>query len=330
MNNLAIAYQAAGQLTKSVGLLEQTLEKMKAALGPDHPETLSSMNNLAATYYFGGQLDKARPLLEHTLEKLRAKLGPDHPTTLSCMNNLALAYRSARQFDRSVVLSEETLKLRQTKQGPDHPETLQAMANLAMIYRDLRRVTEAVALFEETLVRARQQLPAQVAWVPGELAATYDQAGKFAKAEPIYRAFLKQAKNELGADDLGTSGYMAQLGLNLLRQNKHVEAEPLLRECLKIQERKEPDAWTTFSTKSMLGGSLLGQKKYAEAEPLLLEGYKGCKERQAKVPPPGQVRLIEALERLVQLYQATDQKDQAATWRKELEAARQPQSNPQP
>jgi len=30
--------------------LEQTLEKMKAKLGPDHPATLQSMNNLAEAY----------------------------------------------------------------------------------------------------------------------------------------------------------------------------------------------------------------------------------------------------------------------------------------
>ena len=48
----------------------------------------------------------------------------------------------------------------------------------------------------------------------------------------------------------------------------------------------------------MLGGALLGQKKYAEAEPLLLAGYEGMKQREAKIPPEGKVRLTEALERL--------------------------------
>jgi TolA-binding protein len=83
---------------------------------------------------------------------------------------------------------------------------------------------------------------------------------------------------------------------------------------------KEPDGWTTFSIRSLLGESLLGQKKYADAEPLLLAGYNEMKKREDKIPPKGRVRLTEALERLVLLYDATDKKDEAAKWRKELEA----------
>ena len=98
------------------------------------------------------------------------------------------------------------------------------------------------------------------------------------------------------------------------------EAESLLRECLAIREKTEPDAWTTFNTKSMLGGALLGQKKYAEAEPLLLAGYEGMKQREAKIPPEGKVRMDEALERLIQLAKATGKKQEEAKWRTELEA----------
>ena len=68
--------------------------------------------------------------------------------------------------------------------------------------------------------------------------------------------------------------------------------------------------------------SLLGQKKYAEAEPLLLAGYEGMKQRDDKIPVAGKVRLTEALERLVRLFEMIDKKDEAATWRKKLEEAR--------
>jgi hypothetical protein len=71
----------------------------------------------------------------------------------------------------------------------------------------------------------------------------------------------------------------------------------------------------------MLGEALLGQKKYADAEPLLKDGYEGLMKRRDKIPEfVRKVRLVEALQRLVQLYEATDNKDEAAKWRKELEA----------
>ena len=66
----------------------------------------------------------------------------------------------------------------------------------------------------------------------------------------------------------------------------------------------------------MLGGSLLGQKKYAEAEPLLLAGYEGMKQREEMIPPSGKIRLTEAIERLVQLYERRARKDKADEWRR--------------
>jgi hypothetical protein len=98
----------------------------------------------------------------------------------------------------------------------------------------------------------------------------------------------------------------------------------VLRECLALREMKAPDEWTTFNTKSMLGGALLGQKKYADAEPLLLAGHEGMKAQEAKIPPQGQVRIPEAIERLVQLYEATGKTEEAARWQNELEKRKPP------
>ena len=44
------------------------------------------------------------------------------------------------------------------------------------------------------------------------------------------------------------------------------------------------------------------------------------KQREKTIPEQGKIRLPEAVERLVQLYEATGKKDEAAKWRKELEA----------
>ena len=70
---------------------------MKAKLGPDHPDTLTSMNNLATGYQAAGKLDLALPLFEQTLKLRKAKLGPDHPDTLTSMNNLARWLPGRRQ-----------------------------------------------------------------------------------------------------------------------------------------------------------------------------------------------------------------------------------------
>ena len=63
----------------------------------------------------------------------------------------------------------------------------------------------------------------------------------------------------------------------------------------------------------------MGQKKYAGAEPLLLQGCKGMLQREMKIAAYDKKRLTEALERLVRLYEATNQPDKAGSWRRQLE-----------
>jgi WD40 repeat protein/serine/threonine protein kinase len=139
-------------------------------------------------------------------------------------------------------------------------------------------------------------------------------------------AFLQEqlpgARKALPKDSPELAYLLAQIGMAHLEQEQWAQAEPFNRECLGIRKKAQPDSWVTFNAQSMLGAALLGQKKYAEAEPLLLEGYAGMKEREDTIPPVGKDRLSEAVERLVQLYDAMGKKDEAAKWGREVEAPR--------
>ena len=62
---------------------------------------------------------------------------------------------------------------------------------------------------------------------------------------------LPQARRTLPQNSPQLTGSLAQTGVVLLIQKRWTEAEPLLRECLAIREKTQPDIWTTFNTKSM-------------------------------------------------------------------------------
>jgi tetratricopeptide (TPR) repeat protein/tRNA A-37 threonylcarbamoyl transferase component Bud32 len=320
MNNLAVVYKDAGQLDKALPLFEETLKLSRAKLGRDHPDTLTSMSSLAAGYYAAGRLDKALPLYEETLKLRRAKSGPDHPDTLTSMSGLAMAYRAAGQLGKALVLFEETLKLRRAKLGPDHPDTLTSMNNLAVVYKDAGQLDKALPLFEETLMLRRAKVgpdhPDTLASM-NKLAGVFLDAKQPSKALPLFHEFLAGWKKRL-REDLRFAGYQASVGADLIKASEFAAAEPILRECLTIREKHEPDAWTTFNARSLVGSSLFGQKKYTEAEPLLLAGYEGMKQRQDRIPKASQGLLTDALNRLVQLYDATGPKEKADALRAKL------------
>jgi hypothetical protein len=154
----------------------------------------------------------------------------------------------------------------------------------------------------------------------------YVKAGRAKDAARLIGEVLADARKRLPSDSPQLAGLLAQYGLMLLQARGFAEAEPLLRECLAIREKKEPDDWRTFNTQSLLGGALLGQKKYAEAEPLLLKGYQGMKKREKTIPPQANTRIPEALDRLIELYTAMNKPDEVKKW--QAERAKYPRTAP--
>jgi tetratricopeptide (TPR) repeat protein len=324
MNNLAGAYSAAGRRAEAVSMLEETLKLMKTKLGPDHRDTLNTTDNLANAYRADGRSADAVPMLEETLRACKAKFGPDHPDTLNTMNFLGDAYRQSGRSTDAVSMLEETLKLMKAKLGSDNVITLDAMNNLALAYRAAGQLTQAVPLLEETLKLMKQKLGPDhfnTLNTANNLALAYRAAGRLTNAVPLSEETLNLSSATLGPhhpETLRGLNNLAALSLTLLRQGKFAYAEPLARECLAFREKQLLDDWRTFSDRSLLGGSLLGQKKCTEAEPLLLSGYEGMNQREHEIPANDKVRLQEALESLVQLYEATGRPNQAADWKQKL------------
>jgi eukaryotic-like serine/threonine-protein kinase len=60
----------------------------------------------------------------------------------------------------------------------------------------------------------------------------------------------------------------------------------------------------------MLGGALLGLTRSAEAEPLLLQGYEGMKQREKSIAPNAKIRILESLDRLIELYAVSNKPDE--------------------
>jgi hypothetical protein len=96
------------------------------------------------------------------------------------------------------------------------------------------------------------------------------------------------------------------------------EAETLLRECLGLREKSQPDDWRRFHTMSQLGAALACRQEYAEAEPLLIDGYEGLRAREAKIPAPHKKKLAEAAARIVPFYESWGHPEKAAQWREKL------------
>jgi serine/threonine protein kinase/Tfp pilus assembly protein PilF len=321
LDSLGVAYRLLGDLHLAVSLLRQVVEKRTSIYGADHPVTLISITNLAGAYQDAGELDLAVPLFEQALAKSKSKHGPDHFVTLLYMSNLASAYLDSGRLDLAIPLATQALAKQKVTLEPDDARTLGTMHNLGEAYRVGDKLDLAIPLLKETLERLKAKRGPdhpRTLFAMNSLAMAYNQARKVELGLPLQEQALERQKAKLGPDHPMTLNSMADLGLTLLRQKDFMKAQPLLRECLTISEKKQPDSWRTFDTKSLLGGSLLGEKKYSEAEPFLVQGYEGMKTRLKTIPVPRHRSLAEAAERLVELYDAWGKTEQADEWRQRL------------
>ena len=333
MNNLASLYRDQGQFDKAEPIWLDMLEFKRRTLGREHPHTVASLLDIAGYYQQRNQQSKAESMYQETLEIQRRLHGDEHPETLTTMNFLGVVYHAQQRYELAEQIFKQALDARLRLLGEENDETLLSMRNLAVLYQEMydfaRSEPFLVRVFELRRKLLGDSDPLTLKTLD-TLLVLYDTHGEFGRAEPNYRLRRDVIRQKHADGSAETALADAQLGYCLYFLSRFAEAEPLLRQALSVREVKEPDFWTTFHTKSLLGGSLLGMgralmatdrnsalHKFAAAEPLLIDGYQGLKARERDIRTP--TRLLESLDRIIHLYDAWDQPDKSAAWRRERE-----------
>jgi hypothetical protein len=168
---------------------------------------------------------------------------------------------------------------------------------LARLYESTDRAEQAGALRQEAVAAEQKRLVAE---------------------EEKIRERLKNLRSRVPVNETQLDSTLVSLTQNLIDQRKYADAEVVAKESLALREKNMPDKWFTSNTRSVLGEILVAQKKLSEAEPHLLAGYDGLKQQEVKLPAAGKVSLRNAVDRLVQFYEGTNQPEQAADWKKKL------------
>jgi eukaryotic-like serine/threonine-protein kinase len=281
-NNLIAFYRNQKKYAQAEKLTRTVLEAQEKTWGADHFNTLQVKSQVAGDCAAQGRTDEAETLYREAAEAQEKRWGVDHPSTIDRKNNLIAFYRNQKKFTQAEPLLLAVLEVQQKKPGAEHADTMETRNNLAGLYQDMKQWDRAEALLAEQLL-----------------------------------ILQKQVKKD-APEEQKLTGVQSQLGMVRIELKKYAEAEKVLRGCLAIREKLQPDDWAFFNARSQLGAALAGQKKFEDAENLLLGGYEGMKAREEKIPPEDKPRLLEAIDFLVKLYEAQDKKDKAEEWRKKL------------
>jgi serine/threonine protein kinase/tetratricopeptide (TPR) repeat protein len=324
-HDLAWLYWLQNDFTKAEALYLRVHEGRRRLYGDDHRDTLKAVNGLAYCCNSRGESDRAVKLYVPALEASLRAHGDRDPVTLDLMFNLGSVYSTMMRFEEAEPLMARALKGHQAILKAKHPVILSERTRLAHVLLQLNRLPEAER-------EARQSYEDRWA-VHGEmdphtltsqaaLILVYLAQGRRGDANPLMRDLQEKAQRHPERMPGFAMWHIASVGHALLRERDPVEAESFARLMLDLAAKQPLDDWSRPAAKSLLGACLLGQKRYAEAEPLLQGGYNGLLMLERDDASRRQPYLPEALERLVHLYDEWNKPDEAARWRKELEAAK--------
>ncbi|HUV04754.1 MAG TPA: tetratricopeptide repeat protein [Armatimonadota bacterium] len=320
-SEVAVFHQDAGDYDAAEPLFRRTLDARERALGPEHPDTLTSVNNLALLLYSKGDYDAAEPLFHRALEGFERVFGPEHPDTLTSVNNLAGLLLSKGDYDAAEPLFRRTLDARERALGPDHSDTLASVNNLAGLLIERGDYDAAEPLFRRALEGFERvfglEHPNTLTSV-GNLAGSLEDKSDYDAAEPLYRRALEARERVLGPEHPATLASVNNLAALLYSKGDYDAAEPLFHRALIGRERiLGMDHSDTLTSVCDLAVLLYSKGDYDAAEPLYRHALESCE----RIFGPGHPDTLGTVNSLAFLLKAKGDYDAAEPlYRRALEA----------
>jgi tetratricopeptide (TPR) repeat protein len=293
-----------GAYAQAAQFFRDALAIKEKVLGPEHPETATSLNNLAIVLRGKGDYAAARPLQERALAMHEKAVGPEHSQVATDLNNLAALLQDQGDLAGARPLLERALAIREKVFGPEHPETAVVLNNLAVVLRDQGDVAGARPLHERALAIRETILGPEhpeTATSLNNLAYLLQAQGDLARAQPLYERALAIREKTVGPEHPDTVSSLDNVALVLREKGDFAGARPLFERALAIREKVlSPEHPDTARSLNNLAAVLYDQRDFAGARPL----FERALAMTEKVFGPAHRETARSLDNLASLLQA--------------------------
>ena len=238
--SLARCYDSQGKYGEAEVLYERAVRIRRQELRADHPDFAESLNDLAWLRFEQGKYSEAEPLFRDALAIWQALPEPQHSYSVFSLEGLAAICRERGKYKEA----QDYLDQAQAAQGQLFEDNLTSAKygdNLALLY-EAQNNPQALSVAQVAYQIRENGLGTshpETAYSAAILATCYFKFGNHADAEK----YLNLALNTLRTLPSSPNLARAMFGLASLYsgQGKFVEAEPLLKNALAIQEKGVPE-----------------------------------------------------------------------------------------
>ncbi|KAK7419576.1 hypothetical protein QQZ08_010789 [Neonectria magnoliae] len=99
-----------GEYNTAEKVFRMPVEAREKVLGPEHPDTLSSVNNLGSALESQGKYEEAEAMHRRALKGYEKVLGPKHPDTLTSVSSLGSVLESQGKYGEAEAMHRRALK----------------------------------------------------------------------------------------------------------------------------------------------------------------------------------------------------------------------------
>jgi serine/threonine-protein kinase len=288
-------------------------EQKKGTIGADY--LASALNGFALLRRAQGDSREAETLLRETLTLL-PYISPEQQNNMGVTQAvLALTLADQGKFDEAIsIVRGKIAAIREKKleAGPELAANLTGLGSFLLengeTGESLESLREAEAIYRKLYSHANLQLGDNLRLQ----AQAFFSEGKPSEAEARLAETLTIYRASTGPQFINYATALMVQGLVCGQTGRIDEAEKLLREAMRIRAENMPGTHFLRATANgALGEFLTAQKRFPDAEPFLIASYESLKKSQAENSP----RRRRALQRLVNLYEAWNKPEQAASYR---------------
>ncbi len=237
---LGFALNRLGRTDEADIVLREAIAATTAALGAEHPETISLGHVLGLNLNDQGRGAEALPLFEAAIRQRTRIDGPNAESTLTARTGRALALIRTGDQEAALLDLRAVAEGRRETLGPDHPDTISSITNLAGLLGTMGRFEEALPLQREAYaysLRVRGADHPQTLSDANNLGNTLASLGERAEALPLLQDTLAARQRVLGPEHPQTLRSMLNLGSVLARLERYDESLSLYAEVVAARER---------------------------------------------------------------------------------------------
>jgi serine/threonine protein kinase/tetratricopeptide (TPR) repeat protein len=319
LSALGRVLEESGSYGEALKTLDEAV-RLQSARNEVTTDLSESVNELATAHYYLGHLPLADSLYRRALDMDRQLYGAIYPRVADDLYGLGIVQHDLGRDADAEQCYRQALAIKQSWYGADHPDTALIMAAVGQSLVFQGKFDEAAALLQQALAMQERifgKMHAQVAMGLNTLGTLEIRRGHLSDAENDFTRMADINRVVYGERHLLVGIALLNLGQVYLEEKDYPRAERFYREALSRFLEKLPPGHTNIGIAEIqLGHSLLLEHHTKDAEGPLLDGYNIL----MKQPGAQAARIQRARKDLVAVYEAFNQPDRAAKFRKELAA----------